>query len=147
MVSSPDSGTDTSSLRDCEVGSQSSQDTQPGERARSRWRGICSAHVFSQFLMYRQSRTAKQLQSVVKQFGSIGKTVSKKIRRNFGSITRLARTPSCRAQGGGASARGRGGRVVGGGRDHILAAMIHSDKCLPRTQEMIANYLTEARDR
>ena len=103
--------------------------------------------MFSQFLISRQSRTAKQLQSVVKQFGSIGKTVSKKIRRNFGSITRLARAPSCRAQGGGAGARGRGGRVVGGGRDHILAAMIHSDKCLPRSQEMIANYLTEARDR
>ena len=82
---------------------------------------------------------------MVKQFGSIGKTVSKKIRRNFGSITRLARAPSCRAQGAGA--RGRGGRVVGGGRDHILAAMIHSDKCLPRSQEMIANYLSEARDR
>ena len=64
---SPDS---VDSMRDCEVTSQSSQDTQHSGKSRS---------------------TKHQLQTVVKQFGSIGKTMGKKIKKNLGSITRLAR--------------------------------------------------------
>ncbi|XP_062561845.1 OTU domain-containing protein 7B-like isoform X2 [Armigeres subalbatus] len=36
-----------------------------------------------------KSKAAKQLQSVAKQFGSIGKSVSKKLKKNIGSITRI----------------------------------------------------------
>ena len=92
-------------------------------------------------------RTAKQLQSVAKQFGSIGKTVSKKIRKNLGSITRLARTGSFKGPRGGVSQSGRrpSCRIVGGQQDHILAALIHTQKALPCLQEMVDNYLSEAR--
>ena len=72
---------DSGSVRDLEVVSQTSE---PG---------------------HRPSRTSKQLQSVAKQFGSIGKTVSKKIRKNLGNITRLARTGSFKGpRGAGVSA-------------------------------------------
>lgn len=36
-----------------------------------------------------KSKAAKQLQSVAKQFGSIGKSMSKKIKKNIGSITKI----------------------------------------------------------
>nr|CAD7438955.1 unnamed protein product [Timema bartmani] len=38
-----------------------------------------------------KSKAAKQLQSVAKQFGSIGKSVSKKLKKNLGSITKMTR--------------------------------------------------------
>ena len=114
---------------DCEVSSQNSQtDISQGSQGRS--------------------KTAKQLSSVVKQFGSIGKTVSKKIRKNFGSITRLARSGSfkgSRSRPVSQTTRLDSCRIVGGQQDHILAAMIHTGKCLPYLQEMISNYLQEAR--
>ena len=114
---------------DCEVSSQHSQtDISPGSQGRS--------------------KTAKQLSSVVKQFGSIGKTVSKKIRKNIGSITRLARSGSfkgSRSRPVSQTTRLESCRIVGGQQDHILAAMIHTGKCLPYLQEMISNYLQEAR--
>ena len=123
---SPDS-VDCSSLRDCEVSSQNSQ---------------------TDISHHGRSKTAKQLSSVVKQFGSIGKTVSKKIRKNFGSITRLARSGSfkgSRSRPVSQTTRLESCRIVGGQQDHILAAMIHTGKCLPYLQEMISNYLQEAR--
>ena len=114
---------------DCEVSSQNSQtDISHGSQGRS--------------------KTAKQLSSVVKQFGSIGKTVSKKIRKNLGSITRLARSGSfkgSRSRPVSQTTRLDSCRIVGGQQDHILAAMIHTGKCLPYLQEMISNYLQEAR--
>jgi len=95
----------------------------------------------------RPSKTGRQLQSVAKQFGSIGKTVSKKIKKNLGSITRLARTGSFKRDSGGVSQSGRRAscRIVGGQQDHILAAMITTQKSLPCLQEMVHNYLSEAR--
>ena len=114
---------------DCEVSSQTSQ---------------------TDISLHGKSRTAKQLQSVVKQFGSIGKTVSKKIRKNFGSITRLARSGSfkgSRSRPVSQTTRLESCRIVAGHQDHILAAMIHTQKCLPYLQEMISNYLQEARVR
>merc|ERR1719474_974824 len=67
----------------------------------------------------RPSKTGRQLQSVAKQFGSIGKTVSKKIKKNLGSITRLARTGSFKRDAGGVSQSGRRAscRIVGGNQD------------------------------
>ena len=122
LVMSPDSV-------DCEVSSQTSQ---------------------TDISLHSKSKTAKQLQSVVKQFGSIGKTVSKKIRKNFGSITRLARSGSfkgSRSRPVSQTTRLESCRIVAGHQDHILAAMIHTQKCLPYLQEMISNYLQEARVR
>lgn len=46
-----------------------------------------------------KSKAAKQLQSVAKQFGSIGKSMSKKIKKNIGSITKIGSNSS----GGGGS--------------------------------------------
>lgn len=126
---SPDS-LDSASLRDCEVTSQSSQDTNHSGKSRT--------------------TTKQQLQSVVKQFGSIGKTVGKKIKKNLGSITRLARTGSfkgSRTRMVSQTTRLESVRIVGGHQDHILAAMIHTQKCLPYLKEMISNYLHEARMR
>ena len=126
-LTSPDSG-DSASLRgcdQCEVTSQSSQEAPASK-----------------------SKTAKQLSSVVKHFGSIGKTVSKRIKKNFGSITRLARTGSFRGGRGqpvSQTTRLETCRIVSGHQDHILASMIHTQKCLPYLQEMIDNYLQEAR--
>ncbi len=34
---------------------------------------------------------------------------------------------------------------VAGHQDHILAALIHTQKCLPYQQEMVSNYMREAR--
>lgn len=125
-LTSPES-LESVSLKDVEVASQSSQDHQPSK-----------------------SRTAKQIQSVAKQFGSIGKTVSKKLKKNFGNITRLARTGSFkgdRSRPVSQTTRPPNCRIVGGQQDHILSAMIHTQKCLPYLQEMITNYLQEARVR
>ena len=119
-LTSPDS-IESCSMKDLEVASQTSQDPQP-----------------------HKSKTAKQIQSVAKQFGSIGKTVSKKIKKNFGNITRLARTGSfkgLRSRPVSQTTRLQSCRIVGGQQDHILAAMIHTQKCLPYLQEMINNYL------
>ena len=66
-----------------------------------------------------------------------GKTVSKKIKKNLGSITRLARTGSFKgSRGAGVSQSGRrpSCRIVGGQQDHILAAMVHTQKPLPYLQ-------------
>jgi len=128
-LTSPDS-LESVSLKDLEVASQTSQD--------------CPSSGSS------KSKTAKQIQSVAKQFGSIGKTVSKKIKKNFGNITRLARTGSFkgdRSKPVSQTTRLQNCRIVGGQQDHILASMIHTDKCLPYLQEMITNYLHEAKIR
>ena len=109
-VTSPDSW----DCDQCEVTSQSSQETPSSK-----------------------SKTAKQLSSVVRQFGSIGKTVSKRIKKNFGSITRLARTGSFkggRGQTVSQTTRLDSCRIVSGHQDHILASMIHTQKCLPYLQ-------------
>ena len=114
-LSSPDSG----DWEQCEVTSQSSQE-MPASGAQ-----------------HSKSKTGKQLSSVVRQFGSIGKTVSKRIKKNFGSITRLARTGSfkgVRGQQVSQTTRLESCRIVSGHKDHILASMIHTQKCLPYLQ-------------
>ena len=76
--------------------------------------------------------------------------MSKKIKKNFGSITRLARTGSfkgSRSRPVSQTTRSETCRIVAGHQDHILAAMIHTQKCLPYVHEMINNYLHEARVR
>jgi len=40
-----------------------------------------------------------------------------------------------------------GTRIVGGNQDHILAALIETQHSLPYQQEMVENYLQEAKFR
>ncbi|XP_023330681.1 OTU domain-containing protein 7B isoform X2 [Eurytemora carolleeae] len=99
-----------------------------------------------------KSRTSKQIQSVAKQFGSLGKTVSKKLKKNLGTITRLARTGSFKGMRKemrrvSQTTRLPGTRIVGGNQDHILAALIETQHSLPYQQEMVENYLQEAKFR
>lgn len=95
-------------------------------------------------------KATKQLQNVAKQFGSIGKNVSKKIRKNFGSIT-----SNFKHGGGGAGGQqassGQGAKKGSGGSgsqksgsiskfSKVLCAELKS-KRHPYQQEMINNYL------
>ena len=93
-----------------------------------------------------KSKTAKQIQSVAKQFGSIGKTVSKKLKKNLGTITKLARSGSFQGlrrdvRPVSQTTRLQTSKIVSGHQDHILAAIIHTNKCLPFQREMVTNYL------
>jgi len=97
-----------------------------------------------------KSKTAKQIQSVAKQFGSIGKTVSKKLKKNLGTITKIARSGSFKGlrrdvRAVSQTTRLQSSKIVAGHQDYILTAVIHTDNCLPYHQEMVANYLEEAK--
>lgn len=87
-----------------------------------------------------KSKAAKQLQSVAKQFGSIGKSMSKKIKKNIGSITKI---------GGGS----KGSKKLSSAmstqsftRQRILCAQLKA-KRHDYQEEMIKNYLECAQDR
>ena len=118
-------------LQGCELGSPDSGDWEHEVTSQSSQEMPLSAAQQS------KSKTGKQLSSVVRQFGSIGKTVSKRIKKNFGSITRLARTGSFKGVRGhqvSQTTRLESCRIVSGHKDHILASMIHTQKCLPYLQ-------------
>lgn len=91
-----------------------------------------------------KSKAAKQLQSVAKQFGSIGKSMSKKIKKNIGSITKIG--------GGGASKGSKKGTLSSAmstqsfTRQRILCAQLKA-KRHDYQEEMIKNYLECAQDR
>lgn len=76
-----------------------------------------------------KNRAAKQLQSVARQFGSIGKSMSKKLKKNFGSITKVAKT-----------------KKNYGSRNRLLCAEIHT-KRHEYQEEMIKNYILFAKKR
>ncbi|KAG8187485.1 hypothetical protein JTE90_009551 [Oedothorax gibbosus] len=108
-------------------------------------------------LSLQRSKATRQLQSVARQFGSIGRTMSKKIKKNFGSFTRRASfrgTPESksvdslkkRADIFGASLRLSASGIVGS-LDVIIAAVIHTDNRHEYQEEMIKNYLSSARGR
>lgn len=91
-------------------------------------------------------KATKQLQNVAKQFGSIGKTMSKKIRKNFGSITsnfkhgggpqrELAKKNSSGSSGGSQKSVGSVTKF-----NKVLCAELKS-KRHPYQQEMVNNYL------
>ncbi|XP_031634732.1 OTU domain-containing protein 7B-like [Contarinia nasturtii] len=96
-----------------------------------------------------KSKAAKQLQSVAKQFGSIGKTMSKKIKKNIGSITKIG---SNNSNGG----NGKNGKIKNGlpsgsstqsfTRQRVLCAQLKA-KRHDYQDEMIKNYLECAQDR
>ncbi|XP_064475033.1 OTU domain-containing protein 7B-like [Ornithodoros turicata] len=88
-----------------------------------------------------RSRAARQLQTVAKQFGSIGKSMSRKLRKNFGSITR---------RGGsfkGDSSPSKDKRSTTPSSDGILVAALHTERRHEYQEEMIHNYLSSARVR
>lgn len=95
-----------------------------------------------------KSKTAKQLQSVAKQFGSIGKTMSKKIKKNIGSITKIGSNSS--------GSNGKNGKLKNGfpsgsstqsfTRQRLLCAQLKA-KRHEYQDEMIKNYLECAQDR
>lgn len=97
-----------------------------------------------------KSKTAKQLQSVAKQFGSIGKTMSKKIKKNIGSITKIGSNSSSSGSNG-KSCKLKNGFSSGSStqsftRQRLLCAQLKA-KRHEYQDEMIKNYLECAQDR
>ncbi len=88
-----------------------------------------------------KSKAAKQLQSVAKQFGSIGKSMSKKIKKNIGSITKIGASKGSK-KGSLSSAMSTQSFT----RQRILCAQLKA-KRHDYQEEMIKNYLECAQDR
>lgn len=101
-----------------------------------------------------KSKAAKQLQSVAKQFGSIGKSMSKKIKKNIGSITKIGGNGNNGVSGGGngGSKSSKKGSLSSAmstqsfTRQRILCAHLKT-KRHDYQEEMIKNYLECAQDR
>lgn len=89
-----------------------------------------------------KSKAAKQLQSVAKQFGSIGKSMSKKIKKNIGSITKIGGGTKGSKKGSLSSAMSTQSFT----RQRILCAQLKA-KRHDYQEEMIKNYLECAQDR
>lgn len=89
-----------------------------------------------------KSKAAKQLQSVAKQFGSIGKSMSKKIKKNIGSITKIGSGSS----GGYGKLQSKLKNSQSFTRQRLLCAQLKS-KRHEYQDEMIKNYLECAQDR
>lgn len=98
-----------------------------------------------------KSKASKQLQTVAKQFGSIGKTMSKKIKKNFGTLSKLGRTGSFKKKDEyiKTCSMAKNSRMlkISTHQNYILAAMIHSEKRHAYQEEMVRNYLNTARRR
>lgn len=92
-----------------------------------------------------KSKAAKQFQSVAKQFGSIGKSMSKKLKKNLGTITKMTRNNSQKKD---ATLRPRlTNDDPSKNQDYILSARLHTEARHEYQEEMIKNYLNTARDR
>jgi OTU domain-containing protein 7 len=85
-----------------------------------------------------KSKAAKQLQSVAKQFGSIGKSMSKRIKKNFGSISKMTRNNSLKKKKSECASRKHS-------HEHILCAVLHTEKRHEYQEQMVRNYLQSAR--
>ncbi|XP_050732516.1 OTU domain-containing protein 7A-like isoform X2 [Eriocheir sinensis] len=98
-----------------------------------------------------KSKASKQLQTVAKQFGSIGKSMSKKIKKNFGTLSKLGRTGSFRKREEYVKtcslARTNRMPKISTHQNFILAAEIHTEKRHAYQEEMVRNYLNNARRR
>ncbi|XP_050094935.1 uncharacterized protein LOC126577389 isoform X2 [Anopheles aquasalis] len=90
-----------------------------------------------------KSKAAKQLQSVAKQFGSIGKSMSRKLRKNIGSITRIGSKNSGSKK---AHLNEKSGLRGDYPRFRILCAQLKSRRH-EYQEEMIKNYLECAQER
>lgn len=85
-----------------------------------------------------KSKSAAKLQSVAKQFGSLGRSVSKKIKKNIGSITKLGKKDNKFPNMSTMTATLGGGFV--NGRYRFLCAQLRA-KRHDFQEEMIKNYL------
>ncbi|XP_076041280.1 uncharacterized protein LOC143025466 isoform X2 [Oratosquilla oratoria] len=96
-----------------------------------------------------KSKATKQLQTVAKQFGSIGKSMSKRIKKNFGTLSKLGRTGSFRKKDEyvkTCSLQKTDKLVqISTNQNFILAAEIHTEKRHAYQEEMVRNYLNTAR--
>ncbi|XP_076336167.1 OTU domain-containing protein 7B-like [Tachypleus tridentatus] len=109
-------------------------------------------------ILYHKNKAAKQLQTVAKQFGSIGKSMGKKLKKNFANIAR--RSNSFKGEIGSfnktssleknrsaiCDTQPAGGNFVGN-TNTVIAAILHIDKRHEYQEEMIRNYLNSARAR
>lgn len=97
-----------------------------------------------------KSKAAKQLQSVAKQVGSIGKSMSKKIKKNIGSITKMGSTNN--GTNGTSSKSTKKGTLSSRAstqsftRQRVLCAQLKA-KRHDYQEEMIKNYLECAHER
>ncbi|XP_063615008.1 uncharacterized protein LOC134788085 [Penaeus indicus] len=98
-----------------------------------------------------KSKASKQLQTVAKQFGSIGKSMSKKIKKNFGTLSKLGRAGSFKKKEEYVKtcslAKNNRMLKISTHQNFILAAMIHTEKRHAYQEEMVRNYLNTARRR
>nr|CAD7588578.1 unnamed protein product [Timema genevievae] len=92
-----------------------------------------------------KSKAAKQLQSVAKQFGSIGKSVSKKLKKNLGSITKMTRSNSQKKSPVRQTTKTTSS--LSRSQDYILCASLHTEKRHEYQEEMVRNYLQSAQIR
>lgn len=81
------------------------------------------------------TKSSKQINSVAKQFGSIGRSMSSKLKKNFGSVAKLGRSGSQSNPEEGA--RGGGSTCV------VLCCRVAAARA-PVQEEMVKNYLNEA---
>ncbi|RWS30286.1 OTU domain-containing protein 7B-like protein [Leptotrombidium deliense] len=123
--------------------------------------GISSNGVTSTnkgFVAQSKSKAAKQLHIITKHFGSLGRSMSKKIKRNFGSLTR--RGTSFRSKSSNSSPKHEANSVQTVkqlqkedscfnlfSEDEILVAVLHTEKRHEYHEDMIRNYLNTARIR
>ncbi|XP_064119477.1 OTU domain-containing protein 7A-like [Macrobrachium nipponense] len=98
-----------------------------------------------------KSKASKQLQTVAKQFGSIGKTMSKKIKKNFGTLSKLGRAGSFKKKDEYVKtcslSKNNHMLKMSTNQSFILAALIHTEKRHAYQEEMVRNYLNTARRR
>lgn len=100
------------------------------------------------FKAHQQKTKSAKLQSVAKQFGSIGKSMSKKIKKNIGSITKFSKSPNASNKFSNVTAPSLptlGGGFVNG-RYRYLCAQLRA-KRHDYQEEMIKNYLDCAFER
>ncbi|XP_023232516.1 OTU domain-containing protein 7B-like [Centruroides sculpturatus] len=121
---------------------------------------ICDNYNESSNNIYQQkSKAARQLQTVAKQFGSIGKSMSKKL-KNFGNITRRAgsfKNDSDNFKQNSEELKNKRNLNEPSPKinceqdclnsQHIIAAILHTEKQHEYQEEMIKNYLISARSR
>lgn len=89
------------------------------------------------------NKTAKQLQNVARSFGSIGKNMSKKIKKNIGSITRIGSSKGSSSNG---SKNKHSSSTHSFTSSKVLCARLRIQRSIFQ-EEMIKNYLDCARNR
>ena len=94
------------------------------------------------------NRNAKQWQSVAKQFGSIGKSVSKKLKRNLSYLAGMGKTKKDMRRLSPVRQTTRAAMIpISRKQDYILCAMLKTDQRHEYHEKMINNYLDSAKKR